>query len=79
MVPKNGGDLKEAILNHLKFERDIIEKIGRLSDPNLSPAEIYQIENEFLNSGEMAKVLKEKVRSAQEVFAKEHQFKLEEK
>ncbi len=79
LVPKNGGDLKEAILNHLKFERDIIEKIGRLSDPNLSPAEIYQIENEFLNSGEMAKVLKEKVRSAQEVFAKEHQFKLEEK
>lgn len=79
LVPKNGGDLKEAILNQLKFEKDIVEKISRLSDPELSAEEKTKIETAFLNSGEKAKVLEVKVRSAQEAFANEHQFKLENK
>lgn len=79
LVPKAGGDLKEAILNQLKFEKDIVEKIGRLSDPKLSAEEKAQIETEFLSIGEKAKVLEAKVHAAQEAFAKEHQFKLEEK
>jgi len=79
LVPKNGGDLKEAIINQLKFEKEIVEQIGRLSDPQLSAEEKAQIETGFLNSSEKAKVLEEKVRSSQEAFAKEHEFKLENK
>jgi hypothetical protein len=77
LVPKGGGDLKEAILNQLIFEKDIVEKIGRLSDPKISSEEKTQIETEFLSSGEKAKALEAKVHAAQEAFSKEHQFKLE--
>jgi len=77
LVPKGGGDLKEAILKQLQFEKEVIENIGRLADPQLSEEEKTQIETGFLSSKEKAIELEANVRAAQEAFSRQNQFKLE--
>ncbi len=75
-APKDGENLKEAILKQLQFEKDIVSKIGRLAESDISNDEKMQIETEFLNSQNKATELEDSVRAAQEAFAKEHKFKL---
>lgn len=76
---KDGKNLQSAILNQLQFEKDIVGKIGRLADSSITKEEKNQIEKEFLNSQEKAKAIEVEIHNAQEAFAKEHKFKLENK
>ncbi len=78
-APKGGESLKAAILNQLQFEKDIVSKIGRLSEPTISQDEKTAIETDFLNSQHKADALEDSVRVAQETFAKMNKFTLEEK
>lgn len=76
---KEGENLKDAILKQLQFEKNIVEKIGRLAEPDISKEEKMQIETEFLNSQNKANELEANVHAAQEAFAKQYKFKLENK
>ncbi|MDQ2720247.1 MAG: hypothetical protein M3Z26_10890 [Bacteroidota bacterium] len=78
-APKDGNNLKSAILDQLQFEKDIVFKIGRLTEGGISQEERTKIGMEFLNSGYKANQLEDKVRLAQEAFAKQNKFKLETK
>jgi len=78
-APGKGGKLKTAILNQLAFEKDLVEKIGKLAQPDISNEEKAKIETEFLSSGEKAKELEINIRADQEAFAKQYKFKLENK
>ncbi len=78
-APKDGENLKDAIISQLGFEKNIVEKIGRLADTAISKEEKRQIETEFLASGQKATELESRVREAQESFAKQHKFNLEAK
>lgn len=79
VVPKDGENLKQAILTQLQFEKDIVIKIGRLAEPDISEDEKMQIETDFLSSQKKAAALEANVRAAQETFAKQYKFKLENK
>ena len=78
-TPKNGERLKEAILEQLHFENDLVEKIGKLAEPATIKEEKEQIETELLSSREKSKELEANIHVAQEAFAKQYQFKLENK
>ena len=78
-APKNGESLKEAILEQLQFEKDVVGKIGKLAEPETFKEEKEQIETELLSSQEKSKELEVHVQAAQEAFAKQYQFKLENK
>lgn len=78
-TPKDGERLKAAILKQLAFEREIVSKIGRLSLPDLPGDERLQIETEFLNSQNTANELEDSVRVAQEGFARQYNFRLQDK
>jgi hypothetical protein len=78
-APKDGKNLQSAFLNQFRFEKDIVGKIGRLADSSITKEEKIQIETEFLNSQEKAKAIEADIHNAQEAFAKEHKFKLENK
>lgn len=78
-VPKNGNNLQSAFLNQFQFEKDMVGKIGRLADSSVAKEEKNQIEIEFLNSQEKARAIEVEIHNAQEAFAKEHKFKLENK
>ncbi len=78
-VPKGGESLKAAIVMQLEFEKDIVDKIGKLTVPEISQDEKAQIQAEFLNSQNKATELEANVRAAQEAFARQYKFKLETK
>ena len=78
-APKKGENLKEAVVKQLQFEKDIVSKIGRLAEPGISKEEKTRIETEFLSSQNKANELEANVRTAQEAFAKQYKFKLENK
>ncbi len=71
--------MKAAILKQLEFEKDIIDKIGKLAPTNISKEEKDRIEIDFLNSKKKANKLESSVNLAQEAFALEHNFKLQKK
>ncbi len=78
-IPKNGESLKAAILKQLHFEKELVEKIGKLAEPETFKEEKEQIETGFLSSQKKSKELEADVRAAQEAFAEQYQFKLENK
>ena len=79
VAPKDGEILKEVILKQLDFEKDIVSKIGRLAEPDVSKEEKVQIETDFLSSQTKANKLAADVLAAQEAFAKQYKFKLKNK
>ena len=79
VTPKYGENLKAAITKQLEFEKDIIDKIGKLTEQDISQEEKTQIQTEFLNSKNKSDELESNVRAAQEAFAKQYKFKLEDK
>lgn len=78
-APKNGEELKAAMLNQLKFEKDIVEKIGNLASTNILNEEKAKIETALMNSEIKAKKLEANIHAVQEAFAEKHKFKLENK
>lgn len=78
-VPESGEQLKAAILKQLAFEKDILNKIGRLALPDLSKEERILIETEFLSSQDKGNALEDSVKAAQEAFAKRNNFTLQDK
>lgn len=78
-VPESGEQLKAAILKQLAFEKDILNKIGRLALPDLPEEERALIETEFMSSQGKANELEDSVKAAQEAFAKKNNFKLQDK
>jgi hypothetical protein len=78
-APENGENLKAAILKQLAFEKDILAKIGRLALPDLSQEERTLIETEFLSSQDKANALEDSVKAAQEAFAENNNFTLQDK
>ena len=78
-TPRGGENLKNAVLNQLGFEKNIVSKIGRLMRADISKEEKAQIEMELLSSKEKATVHESNVHLAQETFAKQHDFNLQKK
>lgn len=78
-TPKGGENLKNAVLKQLEFEKEIVNKIGRLMRSDISKEEKAQIEIELLSSTEKATVHESNVHLAQEIFAKQHDFNLQKK
>jgi hypothetical protein len=78
-TPKEGENLRMAFLKQLEFEKDMVTKIGRLAQKDISKEEKAQIEIEFLNSKGKANELESNVHIAQEIFAHHHNFKLQKK
>ena len=78
-TPQGGENLKNAVLKQLEFEKEIVNKIGRLMRSDISKEEKAQIEIELLSSTEKATVHESNVHLAQETFAKQHDFKLQKK
>jgi hypothetical protein len=78
-TPKGGENLKNAVLKQLEFEKEIVNKIGRLMRSDISKEEKAQIEIALLSSTEKATVHESNVHLAQEFFAKQHDFNLQKK
>lgn len=76
-APSDGESLKNAIIMQLQFEKDIVGKIGRLTQQSIPNEERLQIETDLLSSQNRAQSLEDSIRIAQEVFAKQYKFKLE--
>lgn len=74
---EGGEDIKNAILDQLKFERNICYKTGRLGSDNVTEEEKSAITTEFMNSEAEAKRLEARVAETQKKFAEKNNFKLE--
>lgn len=74
---EGGEDLKNAIVDQLKFERNICYKTGRLGNDDVTEEEKSAINTEFQNSGSEAKRLEQRVSETQKKFAEKNNFKLE--
>ena len=78
-VVENGQDLKNAILDQFKFEKNICYKLGRLGDPQVSADEKATIAQEFATSSEDADKVTNRVTETQKAFAEKNHFTLEKK
>ena len=76
---EGGEDLKAAIVDQLKFERNICYKTGRLGNDQVTEEEKAAITAEFMNSEAEAKKLEARVLETQKKFAEKNNFKLETK
>lgn len=78
-VENGGEDLKNAIIDQLKFERNICYKTGVLGNEQTSEEEKNVITQEFMSSEADGQKLEERVTQTQKEYAKKNNFKLEKK
>ena len=78
-VVASGQDLKNAILDQLKFEKNICYKLGRLGDTQVSADEKEAIAKEFATSSDDADRVTNRVTETQKAFAEKNHFTLEKK
>ena len=76
---ENSQDLKNAILDQLKYQKNICYKLGKLGDPQVSADEKEAIAKEFATSSEDADKVTNRVTETQKAFAEKNHFTLEKK
>lgn len=76
-TPRKAENFKQAVLNQLEFQKDLVNKIRLMTNVSITENERQCIEMDLAKSLEVANQKERNVRDAQEAFAKENNIKLE--